>query len=86
MYKRAVELMEAERGDELVALDAGAGECFGFNNVAASVWRQLEQPKSVEQLKKALMQEYDVDPQQCERELNELLDDLSSKGLVTVIA
>jgi len=85
-YKRAVELMQAELGDELVALDAGAGQCFGFNSVATSVWRQLEEPRSLEQLKDALLQEYDVDPDQCERELHELLGDLSGRGLVVAIA
>jgi hypothetical protein len=47
--------MEAELGDELVALDPNAGECFGFNSVATSVWRNLEQPKRFEQLRDALL-------------------------------
>jgi hypothetical protein len=76
--------MEAELGDELVALDANAGNCFGFNSVATSVWRNLEQPKTFEQLRDALLDEYQVEPEQCARELNELLQDLSQKGLVTV--
>ena len=33
--------MEAELGEELVALDPQAGNCFGFNEVAAWVWRRL---------------------------------------------
>lgn len=82
-YRRAAELMEAELGDEIVALDAAVGQCFGFNSVAASVWRQLEQPKSFEQLRDALIDEYDVEREQCERELEELLNDLCGKGLVT---
>jgi Coenzyme PQQ synthesis protein D (PqqD) len=84
IYSRATDLMEAELGDELVALDPNAGECFGFNNVATSVWRCLEQPKTFDQLRNALLEEYDVEPEQCERELKALLDDLSAKGLVTI--
>ena len=82
VYKRAINLMEAELGDELVALDPNAGECFGFNSVATSVWRQLEEPRSFEQLRDALLDEYEVDRGQCARELQELLDDLRTKGLV----
>jgi hypothetical protein len=82
MYKRAIDLMEAELGDELVALDPNAGECFGFSSVATSVWRQLEQPKSFEQLRDALLDEYEVEPEHCARELRELLDNLSARGLV----
>ena len=83
IYKRAIDLMEAELGDELVALDPNAGECFGFNSVATSVWRQLGEPKSFEQLRDALLEEYQVEPEQCTDELRELLDDLSARGLVT---
>jgi hypothetical protein len=83
IYRRSVDLMEAELGDELVALDPNAGECFGFNSVATSVWRELEQPRSFDQLRDALLGEYEVDSEQCARELQELLDDLSARGLVT---
>jgi len=74
--------MEAHLGDELVALDPNAGECFGFNNVATSVWRELEQPKSFEQLRDALLEEYEVAPEQCASELRELLDSLTARGLL----
>jgi len=74
--------MEAHLGDELVALDPRAGECFGFNNVATSVWRELEQPKSFEQLRDALLEEYEVTPEQCASELRELLDNLTARGLL----
>lgn len=76
--------MEAELGDELVALDPAAGQCFGFNNVATSVWRQLEQPKDLNQLRDALAAEYDVEPERCERELKDLLDDLCEKRLIVL--
>ena len=85
-YRRAADLMEAELGDELVALDPDGGLCFGFNSVAASVWRHLEQPKTFEQLRDALIDEYDVEPDQCARELSELLAELAEKGLVAEAA
>lgn len=82
VYRRAVDLMQAELGDELVALDPHAGECFGFNSVAASVWRHLDQPRSFEDLRDALLDEYEVEAERCTSELRELLGDLLSKGLV----
>ena len=78
--------MEAELGDELVALDPGAGKCFGFNSVATSVWRLLEQPKTFDQLRQSLLDEYEVDPAECSQELQRLLGDMSSKGIVAAIA
>ena len=83
VYRRSVDLMEAELGDELVALDPKAGTCFGFNSVAASVWRLLDEPKTFEQLQQGLLEEYEVDPAECSNELQRLLGDMSSKGIVT---
>lgn len=83
VYKRAVNLLEADVGDDLVALDPAAGSCFGFNSVATSVWRQLDEPKTFEQLKQALLDQYEVDADQCARELKELLDTMTDQGLVT---
>ena len=81
-YERAVDLLSADIGDELVALDAEGGHCFGFNSVAASVWRLLEVPRTFDQLKSDLMQEYEVSEQQCDSDLAELLDDFVNKRLI----
>ena len=82
IYERAVNLLEAELGDELIALSVLSGNCFGFNPVAASVWRALETPRSFDELKTALLGEYEVPPEQCQSELEELLGDLVEKKLV----
>ena len=82
-YQRAIDLLEAELGDELVALSVDDGNCFGFNSVAASVWRALEAPRSFAELQQRLLTEYDVSPEQCASELQELLDDLIEKKLVS---
>jgi len=82
VYRRAARLMEADLGDELVALDAEAGTCFGFNEVATSVWRSLAEPKTFDQLRDELLGEYEVEPEQCTDELRQLLSDMSDKGLV----
>jgi hypothetical protein len=74
--------MEAELGDELVALDPDGGNCFGFNGVATSVWRRLSEPKSFDQLRDELLDEYDVDRDQCSKELQGLLDDMIAKRLI----
>lgn len=82
IYYRARPLMEAELGDELVALDIDGGHCYGFNAVAASVWRLLETPLSEDVIHDALMAEYDVAPDQCAQELGELIADLTTRGLI----
>ena len=82
MYERAVQLLEAEGADELLALDADAGECFAFNNVAASIWGYLAEPASIDVLRDKLLDEYDVSPDQCDAELKVFLDVLIQRGLL----
>ena len=86
VYERATELLEADLGDELVALDAEGGNCFGFNSVATAVWRQLATPKTFAELREMLLAEYEVDVEQCTEELQGLLDSLIAKRLVRVQA
>ena len=82
MYERAIHLLEADLGDELLTLDTSAGQCFGFNSVAASVWRRLAEPAEFDDLKQALLDEYDVGDEQCTEELKELMQVLVDRGLV----
>jgi hypothetical protein len=84
IYRRAVELLEADIDDELVALDPANGHCFGLNPVAKSVWRLLETPRSFNDLRAALLAEYDVGEEQCTQELKGLLSELAEMGLVSV--
>ncbi len=82
VYERGKSLLEAELGDELVALDPAGGECFGFNDVAARIWRLLDCPCTLADLTRSLMSEYDVDPARCEDDVQDLLADLTERGLI----
>lgn len=84
IYYRKTELLEAELGAEIVALDADSGICFGFNEVTSTVWRLLEKPRSSDEIRRALEDDYDVGSEQCRSELSELLDELVEKGVVGV--
>ena len=84
LYERSTQLLEANLGDELVALDAEGGQCFGFNSVATYVWRQLASPKTFAELTAKLVAEYDVSTEQCSEELQELLDGLIKRRLFKV--
>ena len=83
-YRRKSEVLETEIGDELVTLDVVGGDCFGFNSVAKTVWQCLAGPRSFDQLRDALLAEYDVESERCTMELRELLDDLASRGLIEI--
>jgi hypothetical protein len=75
-------LIEAEVDGELVALHVENGTCYGFNGTATRIWSLIEAPKRVSELRDLLLQEFDVEPERCEAELRDLLEDLRKDGLV----
>jgi hypothetical protein len=82
VYKRSSEILEAAIGSELVTLDVKTGDCFGFNEVAATIWTALATPRTFEELKDQLVSEYDISAEECSAELGTLLEELVEKGLV----
>jgi len=76
--------MEAELGDELVALDERRGLCFGFSSVATDVWRLLEKPRTLDELVMGLREQYEVGERQCRDDVRDLLDDMLREGVIDV--
>jgi hypothetical protein len=69
---------------EVVILNLANGVYYGLNAVGARIWSWLEKPRSVEEILRALLEEYDIDPAVCETQLLALLNDLAANGLVDV--
>lgn len=72
-------------GEEAAILHMRSGVYYGLDPVGARVWNLLTQPRSVEELCKAVVAEYDVEPARCESDILALLDKMRSEGLVEVI-
>lgn len=69
---------------ETVVLHFDKGLYFGLNEVGTLIWNQVQQPRKVQQIRDAILREYEVSSEQCERDLFALLGELSEKGLVEV--
>ncbi len=85
IVSRRAELIETEVDGELVALHVDNGTCYGFNGTATRIWGLIEQPRRFSELKDELTREFDVDPEVCERQLEELLRELERDGLVELV-
>src|SRR3990172_8295096 len=73
-FVAAGELLSGEFDAETVILDLRTGVYYGLEEAGARIWRLLKSPTSLAALRDALVQEYDVEPRRCERDLRELLD------------
>jgi hypothetical protein len=70
--------------DEIAILHLKAGVYYGLDAVGARVWGLVAAPRSVRAIRDTLLVEYDVEPEQCERDLVALLGDLLRAGLVDI--
>ncbi len=59
---------------------------YGLDPVGASVWSLIQQPKTIAEIREALLGIYDVDSSQLESDLQSLLTQLSEQGLIEIRA
>jgi hypothetical protein len=71
-------------GDDTVILDMKAGLYFSLNNVGAMIWQLVQQPKSVKELREAILETFEVEREVCERDLQALLSDLATRNLIEI--
>ena len=71
-------------GEESAILNMKNSVYYGLNEVGTRVWNLLGEPRSVGQLRDALMDEYDVEESLCEKDLFALLERLQNEGLIDV--
>ena len=77
--------VEAQIDDEIVALSIEHGICYGFNRVASRIWTLLGQSTRIGDLCATLVSEYSVDPDVCERQVLDLLEELRAEGLIATV-
>jgi Coenzyme PQQ synthesis protein D (PqqD) len=78
-------VIEAEVDDEIVALNIEQGVCYGMNRVGSHIWSLLAKPMRICELCAALLSAYKVDPNVCERQVLELLEELRAEGLIATL-
>jgi len=76
--------LEAEIDNEIVALSVAQGTCYGFNRVGSRMWALLASSVRVGDLVATLLGEYQVDPDVCERQALDLLEELRAEGMIMI--
>lgn len=67
---------------EAVLLDLGSGRYFGLNAVGTRIWMLLEAGSTVLEAAASVVTEFDADADQVARDVEELVAELSARGLL----
>jgi hypothetical protein len=70
---------------EAAILNLKSGVYFGLNTVGASIWKLIQEPRTVKEIRDSILEEYEVGSNQCEQDILEILQELSSRGLIEIV-
>jgi hypothetical protein len=57
---------------------------YGLNSIGAFIWNLVQEPKTLNEVERAILNEYDVEEETCYNDLKEIIKDLMDKGLIEV--
>ena len=69
---------------EIVLLNLQSGVYYGLDPVGSRMWQLLMEQRPLDDVCSVMLEEYDVAAEVLRADLSRLVDELSSKGLVTV--
>jgi hypothetical protein len=78
----APDQVSCELAGEAAILNLKTGAYFGLDPVGARIWSLLTEPRTVAGIRDAIVEDYEVEPERCERDLLALLEKLADAGLV----
>ena len=80
--RRNAEILSAGVADETILLDPSDWMYVGFNETATRIWAVLDQPRSVGEIIRVLLRDYDVDRTTCEAQVTRFVEEMSGRGLL----
>jgi hypothetical protein len=80
---RSGEVVSRVLDGEAVLLDLASGAYFGLNEVGTRFWDLLDRPRTLAEIRDALLLEFDVPRDALERDLGELVAALTKRGLIS---
>lgn len=69
---------------EIVMMDLEKGRYFSLNGVGSRIWEIIEEPIGINKIVDCLLEEYDVNRNECEENVLEFLDKLDDANIIFV--
>lgn len=84
LVRKDADLMTTSVDGELIGMSVERGACYGFNSVGTRIWELLAEPRTLDNLCRELASDYDIDPEQCRRDVLPYLQSLHDEGLLSL--
>jgi len=70
-----------EFGNGLALLDMRSNIYYSLNSVGAYIWELIQEPKPISEIRNAVLERYNVEPERCKADVDGLLKGLADAGL-----
>ena len=77
------QVLTCDLDGETALLNQETGIYFGLDEVGSHIWAVLQNPTSQDALVESVLAQYDVEVDQCLRDVRALLEDFRRHGLIT---
>lgn len=78
--------VSCDLASEAVLLSLHDGEYYGLNEVAATIWKLVQEPRTVVEIRDALLEEYsDIHADECQSAVLNFLGEMMSLQMVVLL-
>lgn len=84
-YKASPNHLHSTIGQDAMILDLHSGIYYGLNHTGNQIWHWLETPKTLMELNKLLLNEYDVSLEIAISDLQVILQQMLDNGLIEIV-
>ncbi len=76
--------VHCDLGGEAAILNLESGIYYGLNSVGSFVWNSIQSPQRIGDVCATMVKEFEVELENCERDVLELLREMLEQGLIEV--
>ena len=85
VVKRTTNQVCCDMGGESIILNLKSGIYYSFDQVGARIWALIEQPVPITAIRDAILSEYEVQAEVCERDVRAFIEGMDAAGLIDVL-
>lgn len=85
VVKRTTNQVCCDMGGESIILNLKSGIYYSLDEVGARIWALIEHPMGIMAIRDAILNEYDVQADVCERDVRGFIEGMDAAGLVEVL-
>lgn len=76
--------ISTEMDDEEIILHLDSDRYYGLNDVGTLIWNLVQEERTVAEIRIEIVDEYEVEPQRCEEDIDAFLTELAEQDLIEI--